>query len=70
MAPSTGVECLGTWDYFGLNHYTTQLIVHSPNNLSVTDYWQDQETIEYQDESWPEYETRIKRRNRLCFEPL
>ena len=43
----------GTWDFFGLNHYTTQYIVHQPNNLSVTTYWDDQETYEYQDDSWP-----------------
>ena len=43
----------GTWDYFGLNHYTTQLIANGPNDFNVTDYFSDQEILEYRDPDWP-----------------
>lgn len=44
----------GTADFFGLNHYTTQLIKHRVRDLSEgANYELDQDTEEFRDPSWP-----------------
>ena len=47
---------LGTWDFFGLNHYTTTYTENLPNNNTVPSFFSDQETNDYHDESWPSYD--------------
>ena len=44
----------GTWDYLGLNHYTTQLISDDPNNRTRNGtYTSDQEIQSRTDDDWP-----------------
>ena len=45
---------LGTWDFFGLNHYTTQYILDFPNNISRgVNYYLDQDMLPRRDPDWP-----------------
>ncbi|CAH1801974.1 unnamed protein product [Owenia fusiformis] len=45
-------EIKGTHDFFGLNHYTTQLI--EPRDWEFESWEQDQEAKEIRDPSWPD----------------
>jgi len=43
----------GSFDFLGLNHYTTDLVIDSPGETKPGWQW-DQNTHLYQDPSWPE----------------
>jgi len=44
-------ECSGSWDFLGLNHYTTEMV--SAGTAGAPGWEKDQETNIWQDESWP-----------------
>ena len=44
---------VGTYDFFGLNHYTTHLVSHAVSNISVVSYANDQDLTYTFDASWP-----------------
>ena len=45
---------LGTYDFFGLNHYTSSLVEHVDHNYSCINYNCDQDNQGSADPSWPE----------------
>ncbi len=49
----SGNSFSGTSDYFGVNHYTTELVVNGTNLPSCVSYRCDQDVDTYKNESWP-----------------
>ena len=50
----------GTWDFFGLNHYTTQYVLDFPTNITrIPTYYLDQDMITNRDPDWPTWVNRI-----------
>ena len=43
----------GTHDFFGLNHYTTQLVSYEDQGHTERDYEKDQDLVTSLDPSWP-----------------
>ena len=45
---------LGTHDFFGLNHYTTQYVEYKDLGLGDISYDNDQDLVTTVDPTWPE----------------
>ncbi len=43
----------GTWDFFGLNHYTTDYVKHQDMGIDPVSYETDRDLYTYMDPDWP-----------------
>ncbi len=45
-------EIAGSFDFLGVNHYTTNLVYPEDGDLSVVSFFEDADVVNYSDESW------------------